>query len=110
VLLLVIVLWVFLRLDDVYIYTLDCTRVGKKKIEGGDSPSGRIDPSSRSPHPVQYTRGWIVATGWRFLFPSKTSIADAPALLLLLLLLLLFVFRVCLPVTRWEVEYSRWEG
>jgi hypothetical protein len=56
VLLLVIVLWVFLRLDDVYIYTLDCTRVGKKKIEGGDSPSGRIDPSSRSlpPPPIQY--------------------------------------------------------
>lgn len=53
VLLLVIVLWVFLRLDDVYIYSLDCTRVGKKKIEGGDSPSGRIDPSSRS-LPIQY--------------------------------------------------------
>jgi hypothetical protein len=66
VLLLVIVLWVFLRLDDVYIYSLDCTRVGKKKIEGGDSPSGRIDPSSRSlpPPPSSTIHTWMDRCNW----------------------------------------------
>jgi hypothetical protein len=99
-----------LGLDDVYIYTHK--GVGKKeKIEGGDM-AGRIDPSSRSPHPVQYT--WMDRCNWRswekiFVFKKKKfpSIADNTGLVIIIIII---IIRVCLPVTRWEVEYSQVGG